>query len=39
MPGNKFQIGKCAFEFAPDTQVLFEDGGMSFELRARPGAR
>ncbi|MET3464015.1 hypothetical protein ABIC42_004773 [Variovorax sp. 1133] len=39
MPGNKFQIGKYAFEFALDTQVLFEDGGMSFELRARPGAR
>lgn len=38
MPGNKFQIGKYAFEFAPDTQVLFEDGGMSFELKARPVA-
>jgi len=38
MSSNKFQIGKCAFEFAPDTQVVFEDGGMSFELKARPVA-
>ena len=38
MSSNKFQIGKCAFEFAPDTQVVFEDGGMSFDLKARPVA-
>ncbi|WP_432726864.1 DUF1963 domain-containing protein [Variovorax sp. W6] len=38
MSSNQFQIGKYAFEFAPDTEVLFEDGGMSFNLKARPVA-
>lgn len=33
---NKFQIGKCAFEFDPETEVAFEDGGMSFHLKGRP---
>ncbi len=36
MSSNKFQIGKCAFEFDPETEVAFDDGGMSFHLKARP---
>lgn len=31
-----FQIGSARFEFAEDSIVAFEDGGMRFELRAVP---
>ncbi len=33
---NRFTIGKAEFEFAPETSVTFEDGGMAFDLRAKP---
>ena len=32
---DRFQIGKAEFEFAPDTEVAFNEGGMSFHLKAR----
>lgn len=32
---DRFQIGKAEFEFAPDSEVAFKDGGMSFNLKAR----
>jgi uncharacterized protein YwqG len=35
---SSFRIGKALFEFAPDTGVALEDGGMSFMLRAQPVA-
>lgn len=35
---NQFQIGKCAFQPDPESKVVFEDGGMSFDLKALPMA-
>lgn len=33
---NRFTIGTAELEFSPDTTVSFQDGGMAFDLRARP---
>ncbi len=33
---NRFQIGNAEFEFAPETSVAFAEGGMRFNLQARP---
>ncbi|HET6896970.1 MAG TPA: DUF1963 domain-containing protein [Vicinamibacteria bacterium] len=35
---DRFQIGKTEFDLAPDSAVTFEDGGMSFHLKASPVA-
>lgn len=35
---NQFQIGQCAFQPDPESKVVFEDGGMSFDLKALPMA-
>ena len=36
MSTHMFRIGTIDFEFAPDSAVSFQDGGMSFDLRAKP---
>lgn len=36
MPAPLFRIGTTDFEFAPESAASFQDGGMSFDLRARP---
>lgn len=33
-----FQIGSTSFSFSADSEVVFEDGGMRFDLRAEPVA-
>lgn len=32
---DRLQIGNAEFEFAPDSEVAFQDGGMSFHLKAQ----
>ena len=36
VPQDLFNIGPASFEFSDDSQVTFEDGGMRFDLRAKP---